>query len=73
MAEVVHVTLGESTATFKSEGRSAVVVANVLGTHGDSEGKPCKVWLDRIVHRPGMEFAGWEASGAISTVLTRGC
>ena len=71
MKEEVQVTLGESTATLKSDGRSSVVVANVLGTELDSEGRPCKVWLDRLVHRYGMEFSGWEASGAISTVLTR--
>jgi hypothetical protein len=48
-----------------------VIVANVLGTANDDQGQPATVWLDRLVHRPGMEFDGWDATGAISTVLHR--
>jgi hypothetical protein len=69
--EPVRVSLGDGAATFKQKGQSDVIVANVLGMANDDQGQPVTVWLDRLVHRPGMEFDGWDATGAISTVLRR--
>jgi hypothetical protein len=69
--EPVRVSLGDGAATFRQKGQSDVIVANVLGTENDDQGQPATVWLDRLVHRPGMEFEGWETTGAISTVLHR--
>jgi hypothetical protein len=68
---MVRVSLSDGFATFRQKGRSDVIVANVLGTKSDGDGQPVRLWLDRLVHRPGLEFDGWKATGAISTVLTR--
>lgn len=69
--EMVRVSLSDGFATFRQKGRSDVIVANVLGAKCDDDGQPVTVWLDRLVHRPELEFDGWKATGAVSTVLTR--
>jgi len=70
-ADPAHVVLGDSTVSIKRSGQSAVVIANILGRANDEEGNLRVLWLDRIVHREGDLFEGWEATGAISTVLTK--
>jgi len=70
-SEKATVTVGESTVTIKQPGRSTLIVANVLGSEQDANGQPCTLWLDRIVHRAGVDHDGWTATGAISTILQR--
>lgn len=70
-ADPVQVVIGEGSVSLKRPGQSAVVIAKILGSASDEEGNLQVVWLDRIVHREGDLFAGWDASGAISTVLTK--
>ena len=67
----IQVTIGEKAVTLKRPGRSALVLANILGTRGDARGEPEVLWLDRVVHAPDDLFEGWSAGGAISTVLVR--
>ncbi len=64
------VTLGDGVITIKRQGSSRPVVANILGMDTDGEGRPVKIWLDRLVHLPKESFLGdWRISGAVSTVL----
>lgn len=66
------IALGEGLATVRRRGHSSPVVAKVLGVEAGSTGEVERVYLDRLVHRPGEHnFGTWRASGAISTVLTR--
>lgn len=65
------VEVGRGVVTIKQPGRSNLIVANILGTRGESEGGPEVIWLDRLVHREAVGFVGWTAHGAISTILTR--
>lgn len=69
--EKVRVSLSEGCATLRQKGQSDVIVAKVLGTNNDGGGQPETIWLDRLVHRAGVEFDGWQATGAVSTVLHR--
>jgi hypothetical protein len=66
----VSVTIGEDCVTLYEAGRTAAIVAKLLGREV-REGYET-LWLDRIVHRANFQFTeNWQASGAISTILTR--
>jgi len=70
--QTVTVTLGEGVVVLHRSGRSAAVIANILGQDLDVNGEVKQIWLDRLVHRSyETEFVGWNVSGAISSVLTR--
>ncbi len=65
------VILGEGVVTVKRAGSSTPLVANILGMDRDADGKPVRVWLDRLVHGPKDSLlGGWQVSGAVSTVLS---
>lgn len=66
-----HVSLGDPQATFSSPTGTKVLVARVLG-RTNANGTE-RVFLDRVVHGPGAAFVGWQASGAVSTILSRPC
>jgi hypothetical protein len=68
----VFVSLGGGAAVIRKAGRSRPIVAGVLGVEFREDGEPRQVWLDRLVHTPGEEWAGpWAVSGAVSSILTR--
>lgn len=74
MAKVseAEVLLGDGIVTIRRKGVSKPTVANILGMDHDSNGRPIKVWLDRVVHRAKEDALGeWGASGVISTILSR--
>ena len=64
--------LCEAGAVLKRKYSSAAEVIGVLGIDRDAEGRPARVFLDRLIHRPWERELGeaWEISGAISSVLT---
>jgi len=62
--------VGENTVMVSSPHSSAVYVVGVLGFKYDSTGQIESIYLDSYIHE-GNEFEGWEASGAVSTILTR--
>ena len=63
------VKVGDASVTLKREGRSALVIAMILGRRKDPHNGTETLWLDRLVHFNGETFMGWQASGAISTIL----
>ena len=64
------VDVGEKTISIKSRGRSKVEIVNILGKDFDSQGNVNRIYLDSFIHSRD-EFEGWNASGAISTILQR--
>lgn len=66
-----EVTVGDATVSLKRAGQSTVVIANILGRKTDQETGAQTLWLDRLVHKMTEEFYGWNAGGAISTVLSQ--
>lgn len=70
--QLPSVTLGDGLVVVRRKGVSHVTCAQVLGSELTPDGRE-RLYLDRLVHRPFEEhFEGWEVSGAISTILTRG-
>jgi hypothetical protein len=70
--EEVSVTLGDGIAVIHRSGNSRAVIARVLGVEPVGSTQPARIWLDRIVHRPGERaFVGWDVSGAVVTQLER--
>lgn len=67
----VSITIGNEAVTLRRSGSSTRIVANILGSEKDAKGEATRIWLDRRVHRPGEEFDGWQASGAVVTILER--
>ena len=67
----VTIRIGDGLVTWKARGRSAVTVAKVLGVDYDESGQIQTLWLDHLLHFGGQTIDGWEATGAISTVLHR--
>ena len=66
----VYIVIGEGRVTLRSNTSSTKRVAVILGreVHDRVE----TIWLDRLVHRAADSFEdGWQASGCLSTVLTR--
>lgn len=66
-----EVTVGDATVSLKRAGQSTVVIAKILGRKTDMETGAQGLWLDRLVHKTGEQFYGWDAGGAISTVLSQ--
>lgn len=71
--EVIVALSPDQTVATVRFGRRAPVVANVLGVESDAAGALSKIWLDRDIHRSVQhkDFALWEPSGAITTILNR--
>ena len=63
------VKVGDASVSLKREGRSELVLATILGRRKDPQNGTEILWLDRVVHTNGETFIGWQASGAISTIL----
>jgi len=63
------VAIGDASVVIKSNVRSSIVTANILGVDRDESGEVETVYLDRRVHYKNTTFHGWAASGAVSTVL----
>jgi hypothetical protein len=58
---------GRAVIRFNSGSRP--IVAGVLGREV-VEGVE-RIYLDRRIHRPWVEYRGWQLSGAISTIASR--
>ncbi len=64
--------MGDGSVTIRRSGRSAPIVARVLGLDRNPEGDVIRLWLDRLVHRPGEEWTGdWSVRGAVSSIIER--
>lgn len=69
---VLLMEIGEGVAVIRREGRSSATVAGILGQENGPDGRPVKLWLDRLVHRQDLDqFEGWDASGPFVTCLER--
>ena len=65
------VSIGDGVVVINNPNRSDLSVANLLGQDNDADNVAQVLYLDRMIHGYGISFSGWEASGAISTILTR--
>ena len=67
-----EVVIGDGSVTIRRSGRSAPIVAQVLGLDRSPDGEVTRIWLDRLVHRPGEEWTGdWSVRGAVSSIIER--
>lgn len=66
-----NVSIGDGLVVLNNPNRSNLVLADILGQEVNDKGEPHVLYLNKMVHGPGIEFNSWEASGAISTILTR--
>lgn len=59
--------------TVRHSDRSQPMVVGLLGVETDTHQKPKIVYLRSKIHgkTAGVEYIGWQPSGAISTILTR--
>ncbi len=77
MASTVNIAVAlsedEKTATIKIGSRTAPIVTGCLGVERLENGRPLKVYLDSLIHRPGknISYVGYKPTGAISTILTK--
>lgn len=62
--------VGENTVMVSSVHSSTIHTVGVLGFIYDEMGRIESIYLDSYIHE-GNEYEGWEASGAVSTILTR--
>ena len=68
----IEVVIGDGSVTIRRSGRSAPIVARVLGLDRNPEGEVTRLWLDRLVHRPGETWSGaWSVRGAVSSIVER--
>ena len=68
----IEVSLGDGSVTIRRSGRSAPIVAHVLGLDRSPDGEVTCIWLDRLVHRPGEAWTGdWSVRGAVSSSVER--
>ena len=58
MMSDIEIVIGDGSVTIRRSGRSAPIVAQVLGLDRDPDGEVTRIWLDRLVHRPGEEWTG---------------
>jgi hypothetical protein len=66
----IEVVIGDGSVTIRRCGRSAPIVANVLGIDRRPDGEIERLWLDRLVHRAGEVWDGpWSVRGAVSSIL----
>ncbi len=64
------VTLGDGVAVIRETGSSRPHVVGVLSVECDDDGRPVRVFLDQMVHRPQHRTLGpWRVWGAISSIL----
>jgi len=72
MKEMTSVEIVLTEDKFKTirEGNMHPIIGKVLGVIRNKYDEITKVYLDRVIHRKNDDFGKWEASGAISTVLT---
>lgn len=61
---------GQLEAHVLKAGRTEPIVCKVLGTMPVKHTGLTAIYLDRFVHTTEEDFAGYTATGAISTVLT---
>jgi hypothetical protein len=72
MMSDIEVVIGEGSVTIRRSGRSAPIVAQILGLDRNPEGELTRLWLDRLVHRPGEVWTGaWSVRGAVSSIVER--
>lgn len=58
--------------TIRCSDRSDPILADLLGVDLDDHGNPVRVFLrSKLFTSHDAQFAGWQPSGAISTILTR--
>ncbi|MFK5892880.1 MAG: hypothetical protein QM504_06640 [Pseudomonadota bacterium] len=65
------VLIGDNCVTLKPSGSSNSYVVGLLGTDLDASGSVIVLYLDSLIHTEKLNFIGWNAVGAISTILTR--
>ncbi|OGU23762.1 MAG: hypothetical protein A2580_17925 [Hydrogenophilales bacterium RIFOXYD1_FULL_62_11] len=69
----LHLSVGDQAVAVRPHGSRFVRTAAILGRETSPEGVE-RIWLDRIIAAPFETLIhpdGWEASGAVSTVLER--
>ncbi|WP_295413172.1 hypothetical protein [uncultured Thiodictyon sp.] len=72
MMSDIEIVIGDGSVTIRRSGRSAPIVAQVLGLDRNPEGEVIRLWLDRLVHRPGEDWTGdWSVRGAVSSIVER--
>ena len=72
MMSDIEVVIGDGSVTIRRSGRSAPIVAQVLGLERNPDGEVTRIWLVRLVHRPGEEWTGdWSVRGAVSSIIER--
>ncbi|WP_295587283.1 hypothetical protein [uncultured Lamprocystis sp.] len=72
MMSDIEVVIGEGSVTIRRSGRSAPIVAQVLALDRNPDGEVIRIWLDRLVHRPGEAWTGdWSVRGAVSSIVER--
>ncbi|NMG29553.1 hypothetical protein [Aromatoleum evansii] len=65
-----EITVGEGVVVIRQQNSSKATVAHILGERVRDGVR--YLYLDRLVHfRRGSQLVGWQASGAISTILSR--
>jgi len=70
MSRDTDISIGDGWVTVRRHGRSTSIVAKILGE--ETRKGIRTIWLDRLVHYAGEKALGeWNASGAISTILSR--
>ncbi|WP_295446397.1 hypothetical protein [uncultured Thiodictyon sp.] len=68
----IEIVIGEGSVTIRRSGRSAPILAQVLGLDRNPDGEVTRLWLDRLVHRPGEAWTGdWSVRGAVSSIIER--
>jgi hypothetical protein len=72
MMSDIEVVIGDGSVTIRRSGHSAPIVAQVLGLDRNPDGEVTRIWLDRLVHRPGEAWTGaWSVHGAVSSIVER--
>ena len=69
MSNVKTILIDGEIATVSDPHSSKKYVVKVLGVEYECGNEV--VYLDSLIHEESSLFVGWEASGAISTILTR--
>lgn len=65
------VKVGEAVVTIRRKGSSEVVQASIVASDCDAAGKPCRLWLDRMVHADHeSSIGGYAVSGAFVTEIS---
>ncbi len=70
----VRVQVGAAGVLIYKPRQSTPLFAKTLGLDRDAQGRVTRIWLDRMVHRPGERWENgslWDVSGAVTSILTR--